>query len=381
MKFKLSGRGGGFAQPSLTASAVDGSSGAMVALYPTPPQADALAIENGQPAGELHVTLVYLGQATDVDLAKVEDALGADLGKPLAGETGEPFQFPEGEDGTPLNVSPDVPGLADFRAEVLRRLEAAGIEDASSHPDWVPHICLGYGNDPSEAEAKVGLPLSFDSVAVVVGGDRTNVPLTASVDSSPADRWDALAREIEAEIEGDQSIISSSYAPRQSDEFLSGVLRLAAEEVETNRRRELAEFSSRTREDRGVVREALAAMREMATRKQGDTHITMPATELHPHVTIHEPPITIEAAPTPDVNVSVEPAQVTVEAAPAPSVEVRPEITVQPPNVEVQPPNVEVAAPEVHVTLEQPPRPGSIRAIKDDDGSTVFTVEPEYEEE
>lgn len=375
MKFKLSGRGGGFAQPSLVASAVDGSSGAMVALYPTPPQADALAIEGGQPAGELHVTLVYLGKASDVDLAKVEDALGADLGKPLAGETGEPFQFSEGEDGTPLNVSPEVPGLEDFRAEVLRRLEAAGIEDASSHPDWVPHICLGYGNDPSEAEAKVGLPLSFDSVAVVVGDDRTNVPLTASVDASPADRWDALAREIEAEIE--QEPVTASAA--RGHDPMWGVLRLAAEEVETARLREAEALASRSREDRGAMREMFAAMRHLADRKPGDTHITMPATELHPHVTIHEPPITIEAAPTPDVNVSVEPVQVTVEAAPTPTVEFRPEITVQPPNVEA--PNVEVAAPEVYVTLEQPPRPGSIRAIKDDDGSTVFTVEPEYEEE
>jgi hypothetical protein len=51
---------------SLTAAA-DGShmSGAMIALMPTPEDAERLAIEGGEPADQLRLTLYYLGNGAD----------------------------------------------------------------------------------------------------------------------------------------------------------------------------------------------------------------------------------------------------------------------------------------------------------------------------
>lgn len=358
LSFRAGARGGGFYRVSpLAASAAEPpSNGAMIALYPTPPQAEALAIEGGQPADELHLTLVYLGDADGVNASEVRDALGDDLGRPLGGQAGDVFQFPKGDDGVPLNVSPAVEGLEDFRAELVRRLAAAGIEDASSFSDWVPHICLGYDNDPAEAEGKVGLPLSFDSVAVVVAGERTDVALTASIDD-PAERWDAIVQEVEQDETEPEPVLASLEVTSAASETFA-MLRLAANEAEAARAREFAALKEAQTRDQGTLREVLGALRALAIKPSGDTHVTVP-TELHPHVTVHEPDITIEPAAAPDVHVQVEPPAVTVEAAaPAPS------------------PDVHVAAPDVHVTVEAPVPPDRrpIRATKAEDGTMTFEV-------
>jgi hypothetical protein len=53
---------------------------------------------------------------------------------------------------------------------------------------------------------------------------------------------------------------------------------------------------------------------------------------------------------------------------------IQPELRVEPPAVHVAPPDIHVAAPDVRVTVKQEPRPGAIRAIKSEDGSTLFEV-------
>lgn len=53
-------------EPNVTAAA-DGShrTGAMIALMPTPEDAERLAVQGGEPAGELHTTLYFLGEGAD----------------------------------------------------------------------------------------------------------------------------------------------------------------------------------------------------------------------------------------------------------------------------------------------------------------------------
>jgi hypothetical protein len=54
----------------------------------------------------------------------------------------------------------------------------------------------------------------------------------------------------------------------------------------------------------------------------------------------------------------------------------------EPIRVTVEPPQVTVEAarpPDVHVTVQPPQRPGAVRAVKNEDGTTVFTVEDKEE--
>ena len=63
---------------TLTAAA-DGShrSGAMIALMPTPTDAERLAIEGGEAADQLHLTLYYLGQGADFSDDARQAVIGA----------------------------------------------------------------------------------------------------------------------------------------------------------------------------------------------------------------------------------------------------------------------------------------------------------------
>lgn len=180
------------------------------------------------------------------------------------------------------------------------------------------------------------------------------------VEESPAERWNRLAEAIEREVEEEPEPIVAGAQRAALDETFA-MMRLAAGEVEAARTREMTALAEMRDQERGLLREALTSLRALAAKPAGDTHVTVP-TELHPHVTIHEPEITVQPSPAPDVSVSVEPPSVTVEAA---HVELP----------EQQPPDVHIAAPEVHVTVEPPPRPtGAIKATKAEDGTTVFQV-------
>ena len=67
---------------------------AMIAFMLPDPPASKLAIEGGEPAGELHITLAHLGDDNDtavMDAAeRIKDALFTVVGnfKPLPGQTG-----------------------------------------------------------------------------------------------------------------------------------------------------------------------------------------------------------------------------------------------------------------------------------------------------
>jgi hypothetical protein len=101
-----------------------------------------------------------------------------------------------------------------------------------------------------------------------------------------------------------------------------------------------------------------------------------PAAEVHNH--FDSPVINVEAAPTPNVTID---APITVEAAPAPSVTVEPAvvniaapITVTAPSVTVEPAVVNVAAPIVN--LPAPEAPSKSTATRNSDGSVTVTTEP-----
>lgn len=159
----------------------------MVAVYPTAEEADALAVEGGLEPADLHCTLVFLGEAedlpdTDVMTAALEQ-VAMELA-PIAGTVGGIGHFSEGPDGVPVIALPDVQGLTLLRERVVDELGHSGVRSPSEH-GFLPHLTLTYADpgtalDLEEAEDKLGRPLTFDTVSLVVAGDRYDYELAGA---------------------------------------------------------------------------------------------------------------------------------------------------------------------------------------------------------
>ncbi len=76
----------------------------MVALYPRPEEAKAIAVEGGLAVDDLHVTLVFLGDVGSFDESAVTSAVGdvAASNQALVGEIGGEGHFSINADGIPV---------------------------------------------------------------------------------------------------------------------------------------------------------------------------------------------------------------------------------------------------------------------------------------
>lgn len=162
--------------------------GVMVAFYPTPEQAQALAMDGGEPVNDLHCTLAYLGHAedlTDEQVTAIHDICGqAAAGcAPLDGEFGGIGRFTaEGSpDGDPVYASVDVPGLAALRTQICEALTDAGVPVAGEH-GFTPHTTLAYIDPtaPMPAHRLEPVPATFSALSVVVGPDRADYEMTGA---------------------------------------------------------------------------------------------------------------------------------------------------------------------------------------------------------
>lgn len=195
---------------TLTAAA-DGShlSGAMIALMPTPEDAERLAIEGGEDAEQLHVTLYFLGDDGstfgETERAGLIDALtmaAQDYVRgPIAGRVFGANHWNAGSD------SPSwVWAVGDDRGDDRKAgapclsdaYEAAGIAVRTAldfellpeqYTPWVPHVCAQYSEDlalAAELESRLG-PVTFDRIRVAFGGDNTDIPLGDGTLTAAAD--------------------------------------------------------------------------------------------------------------------------------------------------------------------------------------------------
>lgn len=134
---------------------------AMIALYPPPALAEALAVPGGEPADELHVTLAYLGEAADLTvgqldtISKVVQAVTV-AAKPITCRVSGlgRFNAPEGEP-EPWYASVDAPGLTELRTTLVKALRANQIDVPNDH-GFTPHMTLSY--------LLPGTPAPYDAV-------------------------------------------------------------------------------------------------------------------------------------------------------------------------------------------------------------------------
>jgi peptidoglycan hydrolase-like protein with peptidoglycan-binding domain/2'-5' RNA ligase len=165
--------------------------GAMIALIPTVDDADRLAVEGFEPADELHVTLLYLGDAADIAEetrqaiidgleSLVEDAIRPDYHLPLEADAFAVAVFnPEAED--PCIVL----GLSGSELDEVHDLITDAVDEATSgamyeqRVPWIPHLTLQYTDDTSRIDDlfdRTG-PVEFDRIRVAFGDQVTDIPL------------------------------------------------------------------------------------------------------------------------------------------------------------------------------------------------------------
>lgn len=188
-------------QRAAEASATVPEQACMVCLDIPDDVAEQLAVPDGLPPEQLHVTLAYLG--TDLDdeqrrqVAAVVTRVAAAY-PPLSGTVGGLGQFPAGDSGVPVYVPVDVPGLAELRHDLVEQLRGDGLPVDASH-GFTPHITVTYLQPGQELPLPVPpTPVRFDALTWTHGSRWTAVPLARRfAEASRAVRLMLIARLME----------------------------------------------------------------------------------------------------------------------------------------------------------------------------------------
>lgn len=164
-------------------------SGIMVALMIPPEVAEGIAIEGGESAEDLHVTLAYLpGLAGDEEaLVNIQEAITAipEVLAPISGRIGGTGRF----NGSGSSDGKDVfyasfnsPGLEALRRAVVSALDRRGLKVSNAH-GYTPHITLKY-LDPEEAtpELRIGIPdFPIDRITIAENEEHTDMQMTGTI--------------------------------------------------------------------------------------------------------------------------------------------------------------------------------------------------------
>jgi hypothetical protein len=188
---------------TLTAAA-DGShlSGAMIALMPTPEDAARLAIEGGEAADQLHLTLFYLGKGADWSQKARDELIAQVRAQAMEHGLGDGPVYGQVFGANQWNANGDEPcwvwaiGDDRDRAEGMPSLESArwaavyALENLHGQPEmpvqhtpWQPHVCAAYSADAAflaDLNERLG-PVTFDRIRVAFAGDHTDISLGGPV--------------------------------------------------------------------------------------------------------------------------------------------------------------------------------------------------------
>lgn len=160
--------------------------GAMIAFIPATEFLIELMLPDGEALEELHCTVLFLGEAADID-----DEMRADILEVVGNVAerqpiivGNIFSFNVfNPNGAEPCVVAGISGedLLDARESVVSVLEDIDAKYPMQHMPWIPHITLQYDKDPrrlltDELMSKTG-PIIFDRIRVAFGNTITDFPL------------------------------------------------------------------------------------------------------------------------------------------------------------------------------------------------------------
>jgi 2'-5' RNA ligase len=157
---------------------------AVIALWLPRNIAEQIAVKDGLPPEELHITLAFLGETNDLpDLETVKRFVAgiAATHPPLKGTINGIGRFSNtNNDGLqPFYASPDLPDLPALRQAIVEGLESRlGIKASKDH-GFIPHITLKYGK-PAEAMPVKQIPqinVTFPALRLRFGNVHFDYPL------------------------------------------------------------------------------------------------------------------------------------------------------------------------------------------------------------
>ncbi|MFB6392623.1 2'-5' RNA ligase family protein [Polymorphospora lycopeni] len=192
----------------VTIMAAEVHTGAMVALIPTEADAERLAVDGGEPAEQLHVTLAYLGDAVNLAPADRQDIIDtvstAVNGMPVV--EAEVFALSAFNPG---DVSERktciVAGLSGDLLDAVHTLIGDSLQHLalpSQHAPWHAHMTLQYTDDLSRLAAlvdRVG-PVRFDRLRIALAGQHIDIPLIGGPEPDEAEE---PGEELVAAADGD----------------------------------------------------------------------------------------------------------------------------------------------------------------------------------
>jgi 2'-5' RNA ligase len=197
------GRCKGHQVPSHPSSAESGDevekagNGVMLAFWPDAETQKELAVEGGEAADEIHLTLAYFGKDVDSQALDMLDHWlqgFATSHAPVKGTITGIGVFP----ATPQSDGKDVayrgfhsPGIQDFRRELVEAAAAAGCKAKTDH-GYNPHLTLKYiaPAAPHLLPHPDDINVTFDKVVLSVGDKKTEYELTGTLASHIAAKYD-----------------------------------------------------------------------------------------------------------------------------------------------------------------------------------------------
>jgi 2'-5' RNA ligase len=160
-------------------AAGDMHTGAMIALRPSQADIERLSADAHEPAGELHCTILYLGEAVLIDGFRRDAIIGeaarfAEL-KPITGDGFSVAVFnPSGDDSCIVLQVSGSTELVALRDTMFRRLNMLmGDTLPKQHVPYIPHVTLSYDADASLIPRLTHLtgPITFDAIRVAFGDE------------------------------------------------------------------------------------------------------------------------------------------------------------------------------------------------------------------
>ncbi len=205
---------------------VDAPTGVMVAWFLPEYIAERVAVPGGEDAGDLHVTLAYLGDAatfTLEDQRKLIGAVGAAVKKHhnLSGKIGGTGRFVNGEDTDPYWVGVEIPGLAELRATLVDELTLAGISLAGhgAAGEYTPHITVAYLPKDQATPAITYQPTSVgvSQLTICVGPNRFVMELPYEDEWSQGGWAPEIVNKALDTVEEDRYTLGPWYIPDKLD--------------------------------------------------------------------------------------------------------------------------------------------------------------------
>lgn len=160
----------------------DYSDSCMIALYPPAQLAQTLTVQDGLPPAEMHVTVAYAGKAADVDREALTAAAKAVADRPpVQAQISGHARFTGGTKGDVIVALIDSADLEDLRRDLINALAEQDVTIPRDH-GFTGHCTLTYigADDPSPVDRLTPIQVTFGSITVVHGSDRTDLPFTGT---------------------------------------------------------------------------------------------------------------------------------------------------------------------------------------------------------